>query len=240
MAQSKTGGRAGSAPPMTDREPRLGLARGSIWHRPQAWIIGFAACVALVSFCYAFVDKPVALFSHAVIGRHPIFFDMQAPPNVLAPLAGVLVVILGLRQMFGHAPHRPERVALTASVALIVAVALKDQLKYVFGRAWPETFIHNNPSLIGDGTYGFFWFHGGPEFASFPSGHTTVAAAVATVVGCAYPRLKPLCWLLVLSVVIGLLGMDYHFVSDMIAGGCLGGAVGLCATTLSGTMAPRR
>ncbi len=216
-------------------EPRTGLSRDSIWHQPRVWLVAFALCVALVTFSVAFVDRPVALFSHAVIGRHPIFFDMQAPPNVLAPAAAVLVVGLGLSQMFGRVPRRAERVALTASVALIVATALKDHLKYIFGRAWPETFIHNNPSLIGDGTYGFFWFHGGPEFASFPSGHTTVAAAVATVVGCAYPRLKPLCWLLVAVVVIGLLGMDYHFVGDMIAGGCLGGAVGLCATSLSGT-----
>ncbi len=239
MARS-SGELADNAPPIPDREPRLGLARESIWHQPRAWLIGFATCVVLVTLSVTFVDRPVALFSHAAIGRHAIFFDMQAPPNILAPLAGVLVVILGLSQMFGRTPRRAERVALTASVALIVAVALKDQLKYIFSRAWPETFIHNNPSLIGDGTYGFFWFHGGPEFASFPSGHTTVAAAVATVVGAAYPRLQPLCWLLMASVAIGLIGMDYHFVGDIIAGGFLGGAVGLCATALAGTASARR
>ena len=51
----------------------------------------------------------------------------------------------------------------------------------MFGRTWPETWTHNNPSLIHDGAYGFNWFHGGPGYELFPSGHMAAICAVISV-----------------------------------------------------------
>jgi hypothetical protein len=50
---------------------------------------------------------------------------------------------------------------VTCSISLVVAEVAKNQLKYDFGRTWPETWVNNNPSLIGNGAYGFNFFHGG-------------------------------------------------------------------------------
>ena len=88
------------------------------------------------------------------------------------------------------------------------------------------TWVLNNPSFIRDGVYGFNPFHGGPGFASFPSGHTTVTCAVMSVLWMCYPRFRPLYAMCVVAVAIGLIGADYHFLSDCIAGAFLGVSTG--------------
>ena len=55
------------------------------------------------------------------------------------------------------------------------------------------------------------------RYPSFPSGHTTRTLAGAAVVWIAYPRWRWACALASASVAVGLLVMDYHFVSDEIA-----------------------
>ena len=40
------------------------------------------------------------------------------------------------------------------------------------------------------------------------------------------PRLRPICALVVTAVAVGLLGADFHFLSDIIAGGFLGASIG--------------
>ena len=109
---------------------------------------------------------------------------------------------------------------------------IKDQLKFVFGRTWPDTWINNNPSLIRDGVSGFNFFHGGAGYSAFPSGHTTVTCAVVAVFWVSYPRYRPLYAALVAVVVIGLIGANYHFLSDVIAGGFIGWLTGWIAVSL--------
>ena len=101
----------------------------------------------------------------------------------------------------------------------IVAELTKIQLKLVFGRTWPDTFRDNNPSFLRDGVYGFNFFHGGHGYAAFPSGHTAVTCAVISVLWIYCPKWRWLYALAVLAVAVGLIGANYHFVSDVIAGG---------------------
>jgi membrane-associated phospholipid phosphatase len=121
---------------------------------------------------------------------------------------------------------------MTCSISLIVAEAAKNQLKYDFGRTWPERWINNNPSLISNGAYGFNFFHGGPGYSSFPSGHMTVICAVTSVLWIYYPKLRVLYALVVAAIALGLLGADYHFVSDIIAGVLLGTVTGWLAVAV--------
>ena len=51
--------------------------------------------------------------------------------------------------------------ALLCSLSLIIAEITKAQLKLMFGRTWPDTFVNDNPSFLRDGAYGFNFFHGG-------------------------------------------------------------------------------
>ncbi len=91
----------------------------------------------------------------------------------------------------------------------------------------------DNLSWIRDGVFGFFPFHQGPGWGSFPSGHTAVITTTATILWLVWPELR-IVWV-VASVVVGLIGANYHFVSDIIGGLYLGVAIGLgmAALTLS-------
>jgi membrane-associated phospholipid phosphatase len=108
------------------------------------------------------------------------------------------------------------------ALAATIAVAIKDLLKEAFGRTWPETWSHGNPSLIHDGIYGFSPFHGGEGWSSFPSGHTAAIAAVAGVLWWRLPDLRWLWGLLVGLTAFGLVAGNIHFLGDVMAGGLLG------------------
>lgn len=196
--------------------------------------IALFLCIALVVFCYFFVDRPVAFFVHShKISSYLGLKWLTLPPPIVqewTPLVLVVVVLLRLR-----GPLRPlARTMLLACVAMVVADQFRESISLVFGRDWPETWIDNNPSLIRDGAYGFHWFQGNAVDGSFPSGHMARTLAVAAVVWMSDPRWRWVCILCSAAVAVGLLGMNYHFVSDVIAGSFVGGIVGTFAVLLSG------
>jgi membrane-associated phospholipid phosphatase len=113
---------------------------------------------------------------------------------------------------------------LAAACATLLAIAVVFVLKYAFGRMWPDTWVENNPSWIRNHDFGFMPFHGGPGYASFPSGHTTRITAPFAVLWQRMPRFRLLWVVPPLLVVIGLLAANFHFLSDCLAGIWLGAA----------------
>ena len=207
---------------------------GDLLARPAAWMVAGLVCAGLVLLGVAFLDRPLSRFAHDGIGRHAIVHAFQTYPETLTRLAAVLIAVLGLVRLFRGHWGRLSLTAFTASLSLISASAIGNQLKNLFSRTWTETFVNNNPSFIQDGVYGFFWFHGGAGWASFPSGHTLAAMSFLVVPAIAYPRWRPVCGLLVLLEALALWAQNYHFFSDIVAGGFLGGAVALVAARLAG------
>jgi membrane-associated phospholipid phosphatase len=191
-----------------------------------------------VWICYYFVDRPVAFFVHdnqlnrVELLRWITYLPMAL--NVLAP-AMITTVIVSLAW---RVPGRLERTLFIASVSLMVVLAFEYYLKFLFGRYWPGTWIDNNPSLLRDNSYGFHLFHFGAAFGSFPSGHTARVVAFLSVVWTAYPRWKWLGFAACALVMFSLVGMNYHFVGDTIAGACLGGLTGMYAARLSRLASP--
>ncbi|MEW6255704.1 MAG: phosphatase PAP2 family protein [Pseudomonadota bacterium] len=202
--------------------------------RPAAWGVAGGASIVLVAIGYLFLDQPLSRFAHTVIGRHDMVRAFQTYPQYLSQLSVVLIVVLGLVRVFRGALGRLSLTAFAAGLSLVCASTIGNHLKYVFGRTWPETFVQNNPSFIQDGVYGFFSFHGGEGWASFPSGHTLAAVSFLTVPAIAYPRARVACGLLVLLEALALWAQNYHFFSDIVAGACLGGAVALVTARLMG------
>lgn len=198
------------------------------------------SCPVLVLLCVGFVDRAAARLSHADFAGHTAGFDaLTHIVDPIPPLAGLGLAAAGLAALLGWRPGTLGRTLLACCLATVMAIVLKDQLKYAFGRLWPETWVDHNPSLIGDGSYGFFPFHGGRGWASFPSGHTTLVTAPAAVLWRRWPRWRALVALPVVLVVAGLFGADYHFVGDMVAGLYLGAACGLGALALVAPAPPR-
>ncbi len=189
--------------------------------------VAVACCAALVALCYFFVDRPVAFWVRDHHTNHFRFLVwLQDPPPLIQLWSPAVLIALAIRRAWGPFRHW-ERTLLAALLSLLVAVQFESSLKFCFGRYWPETWIQDNPSLLGDGEYGFHPFHHGVAFGSFPSGHMIRTLAMAAVVWVAAPRWRWACVLATLAVATGLIGMNYHFVGDVIGGGFVGSLVGV-------------
>ena len=210
--------------------------------------VAIGSCALLVGFSIAFVDRPIATWVHEHLGatRFAWFsttyfgpplafgpFGLMASPAAVLPLAAAIVfVALALRAYAGWRSGKRSRIALALCVAVFAANEIISFVKGVFGRTWPESWLGNNPSWIRDGVFGFFPFHGGQDWASFPSGHMAVVTAAATLLWIVLPDLRFAWAALIVVVAIGLIAGNYHFVSDVIAGLYLGAGVGLGASVL--------
>lgn len=193
-------------------------------------IIALLIGSVLVVLAYFYVDRQVAFWAndHAIY-HYRFLITLTRIPEVFTAAILVIYPVLVIRFCYGHF-SRTDRVWLAAANSVAIATFIHTPLKIVFGRYWPATWINHNPSLLRDHVYGFHWFHFGARFASFPSGHTTVTVAAMTVIWIAYPAWRWLAALIAVAVPIGLVGMNYHFVGDVIGGGFLG-ALTACYTT---------
>ena len=60
----------------------------------------------------------------------------------------------------------------------------------------------------------------------------TSICALVSVLWIYYPHLKPVYLFVTLAVLVGLVGANYHFLSDTIAGAFVGASTGIMTTTL--------
>jgi membrane-associated phospholipid phosphatase len=202
--------------------------------RLTTWLGWLLVTAVLVTICYFFLDRPIAYFSNS-LHRPPGFIWMQKIPEWFRIFAPICLMAVGVYALTGRALAKPIAVLFLASLSLVASGVIKDQLKIVFGRYWPDTWTHNNPSLIGNGSYGFHPFELKPFsswYESFPSGHTTATCAVIGVLWFCWPKFRWLYVLIVLTVVIGLLGANYHFLGDIFGGAFLGLSSGWIAVRL--------
>ena len=188
--------------------------------------------VILVAICYYWVDRPVAWFvhdhgsfTHGFLRWPPLLSDWL---KFIAPWA-ISAVLLWWAWKPGS---RFQTVLLAISANMVVTTLLKMLLKWNFGRCWPETWKQGNISLIGNGAYGFHPFQHGVAYESFPSGHAAVVCSVLSILWLSYPRWRWLYAIVGGSVCMALVGMNYHFVGDVIAGVTLGSITGVYMTYL--------
>lgn len=192
---------------------------------------GLLVCSAAVAACYFWVDRPVAYFVRdAGVEKTPFWKPWTYPPPTVQTWSPLLLALASLVRLRGPLP-RWWNIPAVACLALIVADQFRTSIGDAAGRYWPETWFDDNPSLLGSGAYGFRWFSGGEDVGSFPSGHAARTAAFAVVFWIAAPRTRVLL-LAVCSLMLGaLVAMNYHFVSDVVAGAYVGGVVGAFAAT---------
>jgi len=74
--------------------------------------------------------------------------------------------------------------------------------------------------------YGFHFLHGNLRDSAFPEGHAIGAAAIITVLWMMVPRLRIPSVLVTAAVLSGILVNNFHWLSDMVAGGFLGVSIG--------------
>jgi len=199
-------------------------------------LIVVALGIGAVLICYFWIDRPVAFFVYRHhINTIKVFRWLTYPPPEVQNWSALILTILVVRRAWG--PFlRWQKVLLVACLSLIVADDFRISLGDVFGRYWPETWTHDNPSLIGTGTYGFHPFQRGDDIGSFPSGHACRILGFAAVWMIAMPRSRTVqiaVIVLCAPMLLSLVAMNYHFVSDVIAGGVLGAIIATYAVHLA-------
>ena len=188
----------------------------------------------MVALSYQWLDRPIALFLHQPRLRSPDSWWalLTHVPNPLIPAAIIILLALGLRAFVKRPLPGYQVVAIVCSISVVVTELIKDKMKFLFGRSWPESWMGNNPSFIRDGIYEFHFLQGGGVFSAFPSGHMATSCAVLAVLWLCYPRFRIFYSLVGLGVGAGLVGANYHFLSDVIAGAFLGTSVGWLVSSI--------
>ena len=117
--------------------------------------------------------------------------------------AGLLVIAVVAKQ------RRLARLAAAALLAVVIAGAAANLMKLAVDSPRPRS----SPSTAS---------------AGFPSGHTTVAFALAAVLGWAWPGVAPLLLLSALLTAVARVYLEAHFAVDVAGGAMLGALIGLC------------
>jgi membrane-associated phospholipid phosphatase len=199
----------------------------------KAWLGGLLGTVLLAAISVMWIDKPIAILMHDTFGSRYIPDAVVRSPGLSIPLASAIVfIVLGLSAIMGRKFSKLEISVLLCDISVLAADVIKNQLKYVFGRTWPDSWDPQILSLIHDNVYGFNFFHYGRSFESFPSGHAAVAASVMSVLWMLFPRLRAVWALGACAADFGLVLLNLHFVGDILAGTFVGVSTGLFTVTL--------
>lgn len=186
----------------------------------QIFIAVFFCILTLLSYLY--LDKSIAYWSEGMNTRQ--YKLLIAYTHLCDVIVGLVFFIypFWLIRFYRQKLYFFDTTLLAFANSVVITIFFKDAFKILFGRSWPATWIHNNPSLLNNSVYTFHWFHGSPIHSSFPSGHVSITCAAMTILWLGFPRLRWLAFLLSLMMVIAQVILYYHFLSDAIAGATLG------------------
>ncbi len=187
----------------------------------KKWFCVFCLTGVLVLVCIEFLDRPLAYVMHAQIRQTELFEASVRWPEPFIPVAVIILLLAGLYNLSGRSVSYSARTIILCCVSVLWVSGLKTLLKFIFGRSWPET-MHDHASFIRDGLYEFHLFGGGPGFESFPSGHMAVLSAVFILILLRHQRYQTACVAIIAASGAGLVAMNYHYLSDVIAGGFVG------------------
>ena len=186
---------------------------------------------ALIILSYYYVDRQLASLLYTLHSRNS-FILIHMAADIVNVIVGFVFLFyiyfairfstldstLGLTLKFS----KIERKLLIMCNATVISIFVKSGFKLLFSRYSAETFLYNNPSLMNKAFYGFKLFTFNPSLSSFPSGHTTAVVAFSVSMWFLFPALRWVWAAMSCLVMIALIAMYYHFVSDVIAGAALG------------------
>lgn len=178
-----------------------------------------------------FADKPVQQFALSLRNNHPAVRNTSKYVTNFGGLYEIYTLSAFGAYGFIFKNEKIKTTTLLASQAYITGAAVESFLKLVSGRTRPSFY---DPNTIAQPTFkGPFAktidYSGARTNSSFPSGHTTVAFAAATVFALEYKKYP---WIPVFSysaaTLIGLsrITENKHWSTDVFVGAALGYLVG--------------
>ncbi len=182
--------------------------------------IGVGGIATFVSIAY--LDRELADFFHQNVHGIGILASLVETPKLIVGLSLLWIASTLVANRANFLIPYWLNSARYPAISVLASVPIIYFLKWVFGRSRPTSLNRPIGSYISDGTYEFSPFMNDFAHQSFPSGHITVMAAFAAAIILSRPRLWPLGPILILPVGAGLLALNFHFLSDMIAGTLVG------------------
>lgn len=170
-------------------------------------VIGFAVALALRTFAMT-ADASLATGMYNLVSQGDVITAIYRIATVgdliWAPLIFWLFVF--------RKESNESTSALLLAVAIVTAMALTEVLKTAFNL--PRPFQVTSLGLIPRGET--------PTNPGLPSGHTTNAFTVATVIWSRYPAWRAPFVALAVATGVGMIILGLHFPSDVVAGAFLG------------------
>lgn len=209
--------------------PHENHSSGNLWWLAAAWVLLLPAIV----YSYRHVDRPLALWLEAQHSRRWPLLDW--PHQIVdvfvyaLPLVFAMCAVLLWRQRYSTWLTW----VFDAALSLAVVLALKAPLKALFGRTWPDTFYHDNPSYLDHGVYGFLPLQWQVAYWAFPSGHTAQIVAITTATILHVPRLAWIFVPLSLVVMSDLVALNFHWLSDVLGGVLFGASIAVVVNRLA-------
>src|SRR3954471_9337122 len=189
-----------------------------VWHRVWPWGVLWAVTSAVIYVCVVAIDHPLALLIRERTEPTIVATLLGRLPEAIAGTAIVGAAALGMGRTLIGQLQGIWRSAFLACIGVCVALALKSELKLLFGRVPPDTWFWHQSGPLRN----FHLFYAG----SFPSGHMAVLGVLTAFVW-AWPAPVRLVWLSACLAIGGaLIVVEAHFVGDLIAGALLGITVG--------------
>ncbi len=175
--------------------------------------------VSLITvICIKYLDAGIALrVFHFLRSVHTLNKVTESIPDFLPHFVGISTIFMWAMYFYRLQKKKFDvetQFLKLAATVLPAAYLIKTLLKFVFGRTFPRDWLIHNHQLT------FHWF----SFwsSSFPSGHMVVFAAFGTAILIYYPRYRSIVLIFLILLGAALIGTNYHFLSDVIAGAYIG------------------
>jgi membrane-associated phospholipid phosphatase len=183
-------------------------------------ITSFLLVILLITCSYYFLDARVALFvSKAWMSNGQLATYSENIPDFLFTIVCIITGTAWIADCYlAHKGVHNMHARFFQLVAITVPLTffLESTLKYVVGRINTRFWL-DHPNIKE-----FRWFHGVGDYNGFPSGHMAVFTVLVIALCRFYPRYRSAFFGFLSFLALALIATDYHFLSDIIGGACLG------------------
>lgn len=185
---------------------------------PTRIVFGLPLILLACGLACFWIDLPVANFFHS--HQQPRFLRViSANSEPFGHGIGVALILLTI----AACSRAYVRVCAKAGLIVLIAGLLTDLIKFSYGRFRPRDLAWDQIAEVGQTFQGWMPFlTDAKAHHSFPSGHTTVAFALAVCLAAIFPHGRSMFWALAVLVGLGRIETSAHYPSDV----CVGAAVG--------------
>lgn len=182
-------------------------------------IVFTTGAVALVVFCYLFLDRPFASFVQQHIHLNEFWFYvayfLSNIPVLMFFLSPLFVVRFFYQKYWVNDTNLWQVLLCLASMSLVLSYLITVPLKFIFARTNIQLYLYCH-------TYEFFWFTKSAYLNAIPSGHVASSTGFLWILCRHAPKYQSLWWPLLFFIPLMVFLLNSHFLGDLLAGAAIG------------------